>query len=488
MTSTPPPDSPASLDRSLIRGVAWTGGAKWAAQLFSWIATIAVARMLSPADYGLVGMASLYLGVVTTLSELGLGSAVLRHQELTQQQLRQLQALSLLLGVAGFAVTALAAAPLANLFDAPALRIVVIALGTKFVVMGGTVVPSALLQRRLAYRRIAIIETVQGALTSGLMVATAVAGFGYWSLVIGNLAGAVIRAGLLLGAQPVGWQRPRWSDLSGVVTFGADVLGARLMWYIYSNADFFVVGKFLGRDALGAYGFGWAMASMPVEKVTALVGRVTPGIFAAAQNDVPALRRYLLRITEVLAIVTFPAAVGLALVAHDFVHLALGDKWAAAALPLQLLALYIPQRSIVPLVGQLLIMIGESRLGLWNSALQVLVLPPSFYIGSRWGIQGVAIAWLVVYPFTVLPTYFRVFRRLTVRPLEYLASLRPALTGTFIMVSAVLLARLTITRSATMPIRFTVEVAAGVLGYGAALFGFHRDRVLRLVELVRGRG
>jgi O-antigen/teichoic acid export membrane protein len=484
MTST---KDAAGLDRSLIHGVAWTGGAKWAAQLFSWIATIAVARMLSPADYGLVGMASLYLGVVTTLSELGLGSSVLRHQELTQRQLHQLQALSLLLGIAGFAVTGLAAAPLASLFDAPALRMVVIALGVKFVITGGTVVPLALLQRRLAYRRIAIIETVQGALTSGLMVASALAGYGYWSLVIGNLAGTVVRTVLLTAAQPVGWQRPRWRELAGVVTFGADVLGARLMWYIYSNADFFVVGKFLGRDALGAYGFGWAMASMPVEKVSALVGRVTPGIFAAAQKDPEALRRYLLRITEVLAIVTFPAAVGLALVAPDFVRLTLGDKWAAAAVPLQLLALYIPLRSIVPLVGQLLVMIGEARLGMWNAVLQVLVLPPSFYIGSRWGVEGVAVAWLLVYPFTVLPTYARVFQRISLRVIDYLACLRPAFTGTVLMTGAVLLTRLAIPDTAPIALRFGLEVSAGVLGFGGAMLVLHRDRLTRMISFIRDR-
>ena len=102
----------------------------------------------------------------------------------------------------------------------------------------------------------------------------------------------------------------------------------------------------LGKAALGAYSFGWTMANVPIEKVTSMVVRVTPSVLAAAQDDHPALRRYLLRITEAIAVITFPASVGLALVAEPFVLAALGDAWRAAILPLQLLAIYSGVRSI----------------------------------------------------------------------------------------------------------------------------------------------
>jgi hypothetical protein len=93
----PPPESDSqSLDRSLVSGIAWTGGTKWATQLLSWAATLVVARILAPSDYGLMGMAAVYLGLVTLVNEFGLTAAILRHRELTEEQIARVGGFSLL--------------------------------------------------------------------------------------------------------------------------------------------------------------------------------------------------------------------------------------------------------------------------------------------------------------------------------------------------------------------------------------------------------
>ena len=82
-------DEARALDHSLLRGVAWTAAAKWASQALSWVSWLIVARLLSPEDYGLVGMAAIYLGLITLLSEFGLGTAVLAIRELSVEQIDQ---------------------------------------------------------------------------------------------------------------------------------------------------------------------------------------------------------------------------------------------------------------------------------------------------------------------------------------------------------------------------------------------------------------
>src|SRR5205809_7769749 len=89
-----------ALDRSLLRGVAWTAAAKWASQALSWVSWLIVARLLTPADYGLVGMAAIYLGLITVLSEFRLCTAVLAVRELSVEQLNQLNGRAALLGLA----------------------------------------------------------------------------------------------------------------------------------------------------------------------------------------------------------------------------------------------------------------------------------------------------------------------------------------------------------------------------------------------------
>jgi len=116
LETTQPTRDARDLDRSLLHGVVWTSGAKWASQLLAWVSTIIVARLLSPEDYGLVGMASIYLGLITLLSEFGLGAAVVTLRDLREEQVAQLNALSLLFGVAGLLVSGVVAIPMGRFF------------------------------------------------------------------------------------------------------------------------------------------------------------------------------------------------------------------------------------------------------------------------------------------------------------------------------------------------------------------------------------
>src|SRR3989454_11636004 len=159
LTAHEPAADIRTLDRSLVQGIAWTSGAKWAGQLLGWASTLIVARLLTPADYGLVGMASIYLGLITLVSEFGLGSTVITLRDLSEHQVAQLNGLSVLFGVASFAASCAAAVPLGRFFHAPQLPAVVVVMSTAFVVTAFKTVPFSLLQRELRFRALAIVET-----------------------------------------------------------------------------------------------------------------------------------------------------------------------------------------------------------------------------------------------------------------------------------------------------------------------------------------
>ena len=206
----------------------------------------------------------------------------------------------------------------------------------------------------------------------------------------------------------------------------------------YNDSDFIIAGRVLGAPPLGAYTLAWTLAHTPLEKLTTLVNRVTPSVFAKIQTDPEALRRYLRGITGGLALIIFPATIGMALVAPEFVPFVLGPKWSGVIGPLQLLVLHALVRSNVILVEPLLNVIGEERLVMWNSIAVMIVLPISFYVGSRWGTLGIAAGWVVVYPFTQIPLFSRIFRRIDLPRSEYLATMWPALSGCVIMAVSVL--------------------------------------------------
>ncbi len=399
LTSVPARASTASLDRSLLNGLAWTSAAKWGSQVLSWASTLVVARLLTPEDYGLVGMASIYLGLVTMLSEFGLGATVMALQDLTEEQIAQLHGFAFLFGLGAFGLSFLMAWPIGAFFHSTELPAVVIVMSFTFIITSFRIVPSALLRRDLRFRDLAVIDTVSALVLAVAMVVFAYVGFRYWTLVIGGVLSSLLATLQTLRLRAQRMARPRTATLQHAMTFSGHILTARLGWYAYSNADFLVAGRILGKAALGVYDFAWTLANVPIEKITVLIGQVGFPVFAAVQDEPAELRRYLLRLTEGLALLTFPASFGMAMVAPDFVDFFLGPKWSGAVLPLQLLAVFVGFRSVIPLFTQILNVTGESRFSMYNSLLMALVLPASFYLmGVRWGTAGLAVTWMTVYP------------------------------------------------------------------------------------------
>ncbi len=294
-----------SLDRSLLTGIAWTGGMKWATQVFSWTVTLIVARLLTPEDYGLMGMALVYLGLVKYLSEFGIGTSIVQGHHLNRGQLSELGGFSVVAGVLFAAISMALSGPIAAFFGEPAVQLVVIVLSTSFIIDGLQILPRSLLLRDLNFRTVALVEGLTSFATMTTTLILAILGFSYWSLVFGSLGGRAVSAVVLLFARPHQVLPPiHLKSIGAALRLGWHVVVSRLAWYTYSNADFAIVGRVLGTNPLGAYSLGWNLATLPVEKVSALTGRVTPAIFSAVQDDPPALRRYLAALTEGLALIT----------------------------------------------------------------------------------------------------------------------------------------------------------------------------------------
>lgn len=480
--------SSTALDRSFARGIAWLGSVRWIVQLITWGTTIVVARILTPEDYGLLSMGAVLLAFITLFSESGIGTTVVTARDITTQQIAQLNAAGAIMGLLSFAVACLLAVPVARFYGEPALAPVVAVTSLTLVVAAFRIIPNALLQRELRFERLAVINGAQGLLQAFLTIILATLGFRYWSLVLGGLMGAVFASIATVASRPFAFSRPRWDTLRPMFPFTRNVFLSRLFWYSYQNSDFIVAGKRLGREALGGYGYAWTLASIPVDKITAIVGGVTPSMFAAVQHDIPALRRYFLLVVEGLAVVAFPLTIGIALVAGDLVPVVFGERWRFMTLPLQVLAAYASVRTIAPPASQVLLVTGDTRFQMYQNALAAVLFPVAFYVGSRWGVVGIAVAWIIVHPLVVyLPLHARALRRLELPVLGYLRALWPAVSGCLLMAAAVELVRFTAPRTTTEGVLLTIEVLVGAIAYSGCLFLFHRARLTAFLSLWRQR-
>lgn len=487
---SPPTESAAArragLDRALVRGVAWTGAFRWLTQVLNWGITIALARILSPSDYGLYGYAALYVGLVQLVNEFGLGAAVVRRRDLTEPQIAALGGLSLALGFGLFGLSVLLAPLVAGFFKAPDLRWPLVLLSGLFITTAIKVLPKSLLSRDLEFRRVAALDATEAGLQGIATLILALLGFRFWSLMAGMVIGALASTALALLWRPhrLSWPR-RWTEVSSAVSFGSHIMVTRLCWYGYSNGDNAVVGKRLGQVLLGAYTHAWTLASLPVDRISSLVAQVTPAIFSAVQHDLPQLRRYVLKVTEGLALLTFPLAIGLASVSDLFVTVVLGDQWWPAIAPLAILTFYGGLRSITTPYPHVLQAVGESGLAMRLNLLGVAILLPLFYLGSHWGLAGVALGWFVGYPVLAI-TMFRAVQRVSGLGLgEYLEALRPPLVASVAMAAAVTAVRAGLPASWSDRWHLVAAVLAGAMTYPAVMLLAFRERLRSLKALAR---
>jgi PST family polysaccharide transporter len=482
------PEMPAdrqARDRSLVHGVAWNGIVRLVVQSAAWGSTLVVARLLSPDDYGVMGLATLFLGLIELVTEFGIGIAVATRKELTEAQAQELNSVAAMMGVGGMLVICLVAPLAGQFFHDGRLPAVLMALSVTFLLNSFRSVPWGLLQRELRFKRLAIYDGIQALALAALSVVLAALGFRYWTLVIASITSALITALVAILRHPVAFRRPRFRALSGLLSFSGSIVGQRAAWYGYSNADFFVAGKLLGSGPLGNYSLAWNLSHV-TDKVTALVLQVTPSVLAKVQDDNAEMRRYVIRISEALALSVLPLMVGLALVAGDFVRLVLGAKWEAMIIPLRILSAYATVGVIMPLFGQVLNVIGGERFAMMNNFLQLLVMPVLFAIGGYyWGVNGIAIAWVVGHPFLALRLARYTLRRIELPLAHYFReSLAPSLTGCALMAAVVLGLQL-VWPDGQSALRLGTEIVVGALAYGCTMLFLFRDRLERIRAFAR---
>lgn len=476
------------MRNQIVKGVLWLASAKAIGQVLTWIISIIVVRLLSPQDYGLMGMAVLFTGFLLLFNELGLGSAIIQRLDLQADQLSSLRWVVFVANV-GLFLAIVAIAPLvATYFNEPRLVSIVRWLGASFV-LNGIGLPSAyLLQRNMEFKKKASAELVGSLVGAVTTLVLATMGYGVWSLVFGSLAlNAGSNIAYCIFAPPILNLSFSYRRISDFVGFGFQVAVSRVLWYVASNADFMIIGRVLGTIELGFYSLAFQFSSMPLDKLVTLITQVAYPSFSAMQNDNKRLQASYLEITSAVAILTFPIFIGLALVANDAIEVFLTARWLPVVVPMQLLCVVSCLRAVENLNAPLLVAKGEAGLLLRNGFAQAAVMPATFYVGAQYGIAGVAWGWLIVRPvlFVIMTAWS--IRVVGLSFWTYLGGLKHATIGSLAMVVAVLLCRVLFLATASPKVDLAVSTIVGVLVYVVYNLVFNPDDVQRVLSLVRSR-
>jgi len=484
----PEPAEPGGLRRRAVHGTLWFGGSRTVTQAVTWLITIVVVRLLTPGDYGLFGYATLVAGFTDLIAELGLGAAIIQRRELGDTDLETVFWLSLSMAGFVYGATWLSAPALAAFFGQPPLIDVLRVSMLTFVISSVSVISWNLLTKQVDFKRRSIAEMIGTIGGSATTLAMAWAGRGVWALVVGQLVRQSMLTLACLIMQPW-WPRGRFSrqGVRNVLGFGVRTSGGRIAWYLYSNADYLVVGKLLGQRALGYYTLVYEFATLPAGRVTTLINQVAFPVYAQLQDRPEQFRRLFLTTVTFVSVITFPLLIGLIAVADVAVPVLLTQKWMPITTPLQIMSIAGMVMSVSSLIAPAVLAKGRADLVLRSNVINLAVMPIGFLVGSRFGLDGVCWAWLIVFP-VVTAIWFAMTRALIdYRWRELVVALLPASVSVVAMAMALAVVRPATALVSLEPLRLAILVAAGAATYGLVLLLGFRRRVQELREAIRAR-
>ncbi|MFN3325138.1 MAG: lipopolysaccharide biosynthesis protein [Bryobacteraceae bacterium] len=470
-----------------LTALRWNAVVRLSAQGASWAITVVVMRLLTPDDYGLLAMTTVFLLMLSVLAEFGVGAAIVQAHAIDEHKLRQIFGVALLMNF-GAALVVFSGSPLiARFYDEPALVSIVRLFSIQFVMNALMVVPRGLLQRKLNFKGLALIElgaTISGGLLTLLM---AFAGLGVWSLIAGNLLNLALQVVGLNFASPF-LKLPIFSfrTVRTMVTFGASVTGTGLLWSFWSQADSLIAGRLLGRELLGAYAIGAHVVSIPLSRFSQIVSQVAFSTFSRLQDDPAAFRTNLTRSLALLSVGSFPLFWGLSSVAQELIAIVLGPRWSTAVIPITMLALVTPLRLLQQFTSVAARAAGRVEIEFRNTLITALVMPASFYAGCLWGgLEGLCSVWITVYPLLLLWNLRNLFGALGLRlPALLTAALIPGLAAAAMYLATTLLRFWVQGWLDNFP-RAVLLTAAGAAVYLGLMWTFDRTGIILLWKSVR---
>jgi O-antigen/teichoic acid export membrane protein len=377
------------------------------------VGLVVLSRLLPPAEYGLMAMASVVINFAYLLRDMGTAAAVVQKDKQTHHTTQTQLWLNGALGCS-LAVGLVAFSPLiAEGFRTPALMPVLWVLALVFPVTSTAAVHQALLERESGFRLLARIEIISSLLGLAVALTLAWMNAGVYSLAYQTLVAALLSSLQLWFASA--WRpKRRWSseEFKSLWKFSGHLTGFSFINYFARNADSMVIGRVLGSIPLGIYSQAYKVMMFPLQSMTFVASRALFPIMSRQQNDRAQMARLYFRSLTLIATMTAPLMAGLWLLREPFVFVALGKQWAEVAGVLAWLAPVGFIQSLISTTGTVFMSTGRTdllmRLGLIGTVLQV----SAFFIGAHWGIEGVAICYLVANILNLFPCFFLTLRQL----------------------------------------------------------------------------
>ena len=475
-----------SLKEKAIKSVVWVGTTKLIGQAFSWLVTLMLIRILSPKDFGAMGMVMAYQSIIIIAYDLSLGEAVIQRKDLSDEDTSTCFWFTIFFGIVLTVVTWIISPVIAGFFRNTQLVWMLRVSSLGILCLSAKEIHTVLLCRNLDFDKRSKAQLASGIISLVVSLAMAVMGYGVWSLVAGLAANHFFHMVFILNA--IRW-KPKYyfsaARLADLFKFSLPMLGSNFLRYLFNNGDSVIIGRQLGADALGYYRVAMDFSRIPIEKFIVILNQVCFPVFSQLQNDTENLRSYFLKVIRYISIFSFPMFIGMFLLSKDIIDLVLTSKWLPALTLLKIFCIVSIFQSFTGICMVLLKAKGMVWVVFRFSLMSSILLPLSFIFAVPFGIDFVAYCWLFIYPILLLYLLHQVIKTLHITVPLFIRTIFPASAGTAFMTLFVMMARI-IKHPAQSPwFLFVISIVIGAGSYLLYFFFFDRHVLKEFLELFR---
>ena len=457
-----------SVTQRLVKGSLWLSLSRAIVNGLGALSTIVLAWYLAPSDFGLVALATTMLAIVTSITELSLNQALIRHEAPTASHFNAAWTLNATRGLLLCLFFVACAYPASELYDEPRLFSVMLALGLSLLINGVTNPLLITFQRDLIFKQEFILRVAERFISFSAAVLIAIIYHSYWALVVGTLAGQATRVFISYVLLPF---RPRvtFQHVREFFSFSAWLTAGQIVNTLNWRFDYLLIGKVLDATALGYYTVGSNLARIPTREATSPLTQTIYPSFANIRHDPLRLAAGYQRAQALVSAIALPAGIGVALIADPLVRLVLGERWLPVVFIIQALASVYALQTLGSLVQPLGMAKGETRL-LFVRDTQMLFarVPIIFAALMLYGLQGAVLARVFTGLLGALVNMILVQRLIGVTVLKQLAANARALASVAVMAAVVSFASRHLADAADKPelaLHLAIMVSLGCLSY-----------------------
>ena len=382
------------LRTRVVRAGFWVFALRIMSQVFGLARTIVLARLLIPADFGLFGMVLLAMSVINTFTQTGVNAALIQKQKDTSPYLDTAWTVQVIRGII-LALIAFAIAPyVASFFGVPAAKLVLQVIAFSVFLEGFGNIGVVYFQKELEFNK-QFAYQISGTIADvGVAISAAVLLRSVWALVLGLLAGNLVRTVVSYFIHPyrprLSFDLQRFKELFG---FGKWFFCSSILQFLITQGDDILVGKLLGVRALGFYQLAYKLSNLPAIEIAHATSRVTFPAYSKLQDNLPRLREAYLRVLQLTAFLSFAIAGLILVLASDFTRIVLGENWMPMVPTVQALCIFGMIRSISATAGPIFYSVGKPKIQTRLSAIQLAIMAMIIYpLTIRWGILGASFA------------------------------------------------------------------------------------------------